>query len=411
MAKHRNPVFRPLAKFSVYALACLVLLFVLAARVGNLTNPSHHRATYYAALSDAESLISKDDVKIAGVTVGQVHGVKVKQGKAIVKFTLDRNITLRTGTAAGMRFQNVIGAKYLYLYPSPEGDVVPRGGTLTHEVQGADVGNFLIDLGGFLRALNPNDVNAFTRAIVTALDGNQAKVTSLLDNAATVSKTLGGLDANIAHIVDNLTTVLTTLQSRDGDLATVIDRLASVSADLATRNDVIDNVIVNFTTVNNDLSKLVDANRGNVGELTANLKVIADTLQAHTGELDRGLRTASSGLAPYIEISKLGQWFAVRAVYACLANQHTCSYEQPSNQPQRLDNRPIQPGGSATSANAAPASQASTGQSTGQNTAGQTGAGQAPGQADPGSRPIGPPVGQPTVGNVIGFAVYGNGQQ
>ncbi|GAC1530027.1 MAG: hypothetical protein NVS3B12_04060 [Acidimicrobiales bacterium] len=408
MAKHRNPVFRPLAKFSVYALACLVLLFVLAARVGNLTNPTHHRATYYAALSDAESLISKDDVKIAGVTVGQVHGVKVKQGKAIVKFSLDRNITLRSGTAAGMRFQNVIGAKYLYLYPSPEGDVVRPGGTLTHEVQGADVGNFLIDLGGFLRALNPNDVNAFTRSIVTALDGNQAKVTSLLDNAATVSKTLGGLDANIAHIVDNLTTVLSTLESRDGDLATVIDRLASVSANLATRNDVIDNVIVNFTTVNNDLSRLVDANRGNVGDLTANLKVIADTLQAHTGELDRGLRTASAGLAPYIEISKLGQWFAVRAVYACLANQRSCSYEQPSNQPQRLDNKPLQPGGSTSSADTPAATQSAPGQTgPGQTSSGQTSSG----QSDPGGRPIGPPVSQPTVGNVIGFAVYGNGQQ
>ena len=388
MAKHRNPVFRPLIKFSIYGVICLSLLFGLAARVGNLQSPSHHRDMYYASMSNAESLIAKDDVKIAGVTVGQVHGIRVRQGKAIVKFSLDRNIHLHAGTAAGMRFQNVIGAKYLYLYPSPDGPVLPKGATLSHEVQSADVGNFLIDLGGFLRALNPADVNAFTRSIVTALNDNQSKVSSLLDNTATVSQTLGGLDTNIAHIVDNLTTVLTTLQSRDGDLASVIDHLSSVAADLATRNDVIDNVIANFTTVNTDLSKLVDANKGNVDQLTANLKVIADTLQAHSGQLDQDLRTSSAGLAPYIEISKLGQWFAVRAVYACLANQTSCSYEQPANPPARLDNKPLDPTASSAAAASVPAL-----------------------GSDPGSRPIGPPVARPTLGNVVGFAIYGNGQQ
>ena len=396
MARFRNPVIRPLVKFSIYAAVCLVLLFTLAARVGNLQPPSHHRDTYYAALSNAESLIAKDDVKIAGVTVGQVHGIRVKQGKAIVKFSLDHNIHLRGATAAGMRFQNVIGAKYLYLYPSSDGPVLPKGATLTNEVASADVGNFLIDLGGFLRALNPADVNAFTRSIVTALNDNQAKVSSLLDNTATVSQTLGGLDTNIAHIVDNLTTVLTSLQSRDGDLATVIDRLASVSADLATRNDVIDNVIANFTTVNGDLSKLVDSNKVNVDQLTANLQVIADTLKAHTAELNQDLHTASAGLAPYIEISKLGQWFAVRAVYACLANQAKCSYEQPANQPQRLNNQPLDPSGASTTS-----TPSSSGGATPATAAG----------TDSGSRPIGPPVARPTVGNIVGFAIYGNGPQ
>ena len=45
MAKHRNPVFKPLFKFAIYAAVCLVLLFTLAARVGNLTPPTHKRTS------------------------------------------------------------------------------------------------------------------------------------------------------------------------------------------------------------------------------------------------------------------------------------------------------------------------------------------------------------------------------
>jgi phospholipid/cholesterol/gamma-HCH transport system substrate-binding protein len=114
VARHRNPVVRPLIKFSIYALVCLLLLFALANRVGNLQPPWQHRDMYHAVLSDAESLVPKDDVKIAGVTVGQVHSVKVRQGKAIVSFSLDHHIRLRAGTAAGLRWRRAAARRHAH---------------------------------------------------------------------------------------------------------------------------------------------------------------------------------------------------------------------------------------------------------------------------------------------------------
>jgi hypothetical protein len=38
-------------------------------------------------------------------------------------------------------------------------------------------------------------------------------------------------------------------------------------------------------------------------------------------------------LAPYIQISQWGQWFAVQTIYTCLANQTVCTYYQPTNPP------------------------------------------------------------------------------
>lgn len=403
MEKHRHPVYRPLIKFAIYALVCLLLLFSLATRVGNLTPPTQRRDTYRAVLSNAESLVAKDDVKIAGVTVGQVHSVKVRRGKAVVSFSLDRHIRLRSGTAAGLRWQDIIGHKFLYLYPSPDGAVLPRGATLTGEVAGADVGDFLMDVGGFLKALNPRDINTFTAAIVSSLQDNQSQVSRLLDNSATVADTLGGQDAAIGRIIDNLTSTMTAIESRDSDLAQIIDRLSSVASDLATRNDVIDNVIANLTQANGELSQLVDGNSANVGQIASSLQAVASVLQQHTTQLDAGLTTASAGLASYIQISKLGQWFAIRVVYACLAQQTTCTYDQPANEPTSLDNPPYNP---------VPGSQAGSVPSPGvvaettTTVAGRAAAAKVmPGGA------IGPQGAQPTIANIIGFAIYGDGSQ
>src|SRR5579864_3835367 len=105
-----SPVIRPLIKFTIYAALCVVLLIALTIRVGNLhTLPLvSHDHNYYAELTDASSLVPPDDVKIAGVTVGQVKGVKVRHGYAVVKFAVDKHIVLRQSTQVGMRFQNVI---------------------------------------------------------------------------------------------------------------------------------------------------------------------------------------------------------------------------------------------------------------------------------------------------------------
>jgi phospholipid/cholesterol/gamma-HCH transport system substrate-binding protein len=400
-SKHHNPVFRPLIKFTIYAIICLILLFVLAARVGNLTPPTLRRDHYTAMLSDADSLAPKDDVKIAGVTVGQVHKITVVRGMAKVSFTVDHDIRLRQGTGVGLRWQDIIGDKYLYLYPSTTGPFMARGATLTDEVESADVGDFLMDVGGFLRALNPNDINTFTAAIVNSLQDNEAAVGSLLDNGATVAQTLGNQDQNIAQIVDNLNGILSSLESRDSDLTQVIDHLSSVASDLAARNDVIDDVIANFTQVNGELSQLVDQDGTNVDQITDSLQTIANVLQSHTAQLDQGLTTASAGLAPYIRISKLGQWFAIRVVYTCLENQTTCTYDQPANSPASLDNTPLNPVPGSAAGNSPGGAVLGTASANATRAAPE----------DPGALPIGPAVPQANVGNVIGFALYGDGSQ
>ena len=339
-----NPVIRPLLKFTTYGALCLVLLVVLTIRVGNLhTLPLvSHDHNYYAELTDATSLLSPDDVKIAGVTVGQVKGVKVKRGHAVVKFAIDKRLVLRQSTRVGMRFQNVIGAKFLYLYPGSSGDPVKAGGTfpLSQSVPSADVGSFLTDIGAFLKALNPNDVNAFTEAIVSALQNNNVQVSQLLDNTAMVAGTIGGLDASIGNIITNLEQVLQALAARNSDLSAVADHLASASQQLAARNDVLDNVINNFGQVNKDLNQLISGNRTNLDQTINNLQTIANVLAQHHSDLDRGLATLSAGLAPYTLISAYGQWFQIRLVYTCLARQATCVYEDPANPPKTLNNPP-----------------------------------------------------------------------
>jgi len=114
--RRAGPPFR----FLVFALVCLVLLAGLAVRIGNLSLFTH-RTGYQALLTDATGLESADDVKIAGVTVGQVTGISVRHGQALVSFAVDDSVHLRTSTKVGLEWHNVLGQQFLYLYPGAAG--------------------------------------------------------------------------------------------------------------------------------------------------------------------------------------------------------------------------------------------------------------------------------------------------
>lgn len=61
-------------------------------------------------------------VRIAGVEVGKVRGMSLhKDGNVTVEFAIDRNLTLTEGTRAVVRYENLIGDRFLALEDGPGG--------------------------------------------------------------------------------------------------------------------------------------------------------------------------------------------------------------------------------------------------------------------------------------------------
>ncbi|MDA8340914.1 MAG: MCE family protein [Actinomycetota bacterium] len=321
-------------RFGAFAVVCVVLLVALAQRIGNLSFFSH-RTTYEAQLADATGLQPSDAVKIAGVTVGQVTGIAVQHGHALVTFTVDDNVRLRTSTKAGLRWHNVLGQQFLYLYPGGTGAPLRPGATipLANDVASASVGALLNALGPFLSAVNPQQANTFLQSVVAALDGNETKVNGLIADAATVSQTVGSLDGQVGRVIGDLDQVLTALAHRSSDVSSLLTNLQSVAKTLADHNAVLDSVVGNLAAVTGEFAGVIRSNQGTLSTSIADLQSVTAEVQAHEAALSQGLGTLGSGLAPYAEISAFGQWFQIQTVYTCLAGETACTYIDPANPP------------------------------------------------------------------------------
>ncbi len=321
-------------KFAVFALICLVLLVGLAVRIGNISLFSSRHALD-AELSDVTGLATGDSVNIAGVPVGQVTGIGVQHGHALIAMSVDNTVALRRTTDVGLRWHNVIGQKEIEIFPGPSGPLLDAGATipLDHDVTDASIDTFLNSLGPVLNAINPTEANEFVENVSGALEGDTAQIDQLINSGAAVSTTVKALDGQVGTIIGNLDQVLTALSSRTGDIDTLVTNLQTVSSALASKNTLLDQVVGNLSQVATDLAGLIGNNHSTITSTIDNLQAVAADVQTNQQNLASSLSTLGAGLAPYIQISQWGQWFSVQTVYTCLANQTVCAYYEPNNPP------------------------------------------------------------------------------
>ena len=110
-------------KFAAFAAVMLMILLALVVVFGQMRfGPTN---VYTARFTSASGLHPGEVVRIAGVDVGRVKDVKVVDGRsADVRFSVDSSVPLTKATRALIRYQNLIGDRFLELKEG-EGAVTP----------------------------------------------------------------------------------------------------------------------------------------------------------------------------------------------------------------------------------------------------------------------------------------------
>ena len=110
----RRRTVRAATRVALFTVVCLAFVFVLVTVFGQFRFDT--RASYSAVFSNVSGLKGGNFVRIAGVEVGKVKGLKLrKDGTVNVDFAIDRGLTLTEGTKAAVRYENLIGDRYLSL--------------------------------------------------------------------------------------------------------------------------------------------------------------------------------------------------------------------------------------------------------------------------------------------------------
>jgi phospholipid/cholesterol/gamma-HCH transport system substrate-binding protein len=223
----------------VFVTVCLFGTFALIAIFGQLR--FDRGATFSAQFRNVSGLENGNFVRVAGVEVGQVSDVTINDDMTVnVKFSVEDSVVLTEGTDAVIRYDNLIGGRYLALEEGigstrtlAAGQTIPLARTSPALDLDALIGGFR----PLFRALDPDQVNALSGQLISAFQGQGATIGSFLNQTAALTNTLADKDQLIGQVVGNLNTVLGSLGDQSDQFAKGVESLSELLATLADRKD------------------------------------------------------------------------------------------------------------------------------------------------------------------------------
>lgn len=243
---------------------CLALLVGLIAVFGELR--FENESSYTAEFINGSSLERGNFVRIAGVEVGKVTSISVKDDATVeVNFTADTSVTLTEATRAIIRYENLVGDRYLALEqgagslkPLTPGQPIP----VTRTQPALDVEAVIGGLRPLFRALDPSQVNALTGQLIQVLQGQGELIGSFLSQTAAATSALADRDRLIGEVITNLNTVLGSLSDQSRQFDKGVASLAELTEGLAQRRTDIANGIAHLDSAAASIVDLLTQARG-----------------------------------------------------------------------------------------------------------------------------------------------------
>ncbi|MGH8870344.1 MAG: MCE family protein [Actinomycetes bacterium] len=300
-----------LVKLTIFAIVTVLATGLLAATIGNIRFVDS--SEYSAVFSDVTGLVEGDDVRVAGVRVGEVEDIAVHKGdRALVTFTVQDSRPLSRSTQAMVRYRNLVGQRYVALAEGPgTGARLPEGGTIpmAHTQPALDLTVLFDGFKPLFQALNPKDVNRLALEIVQTLQGEGGTVNSLLAHTASLTNTLADRDAVIGRTVDNLNTVLATLGERDEKLASLINELQRFVSGLSADREAIGSSLTNIAALTDETAGLVREGRPAIRKDIKGLGEVARNLDEDRAFVNGVLQRLPTKLETITKTATYGSWF------------------------------------------------------------------------------------------------------
>ena len=309
-----------LAKLLVFIVVTTLATGVLVVVIGNLSFGA--KKTFKAEFADATGVVKGDDVRIAGVKIGNVESVEIEdRSRALVTFKVDSATPMTEATHVTIKYRNLVGQRYLALTQDAEGSNNELGEGDTIKVSKTSPAlDLTVLFNGFkplFQALSPADINQLSYEIVQVFQGEGGTLESLLANTASVTSTLAERDEVISSLIDNLNVVLDNLGDRDTELSDLIVTFKTFVGGLKNDRNAILDSLDQISALSVQTADLVKGIRSPFVEDIKQLRKLTNNINRNKAELDRALQVLP------IKLEKVGR----TAIYGSFFNFYLCNFQ------------------------------------------------------------------------------------
>jgi phospholipid/cholesterol/gamma-HCH transport system substrate-binding protein len=238
--------------------------------------------SYSAEFSNASGLRAGQFVRASGVEIGKVKKVDLVDGdkRIRVDFTVDRSVPLYQSTTAEIRYQDLIGNRYLEINRGTGENadrVLPPGGfiPLSRTQPALDLDALIGGFKPLFRALDPQKVNTIASSIITVFQGEGGTINDILDQTAQLTDRLAESDQAVGQVITNLNTVLDTTVRHRKQFDETINKFEALITGLKGRAGDLADGTAHISNAAATVADLLADNRALLHDTVGRLEVVA----------------------------------------------------------------------------------------------------------------------------------------
>jgi phospholipid/cholesterol/gamma-HCH transport system substrate-binding protein len=298
-------------RLAIFVVVTTIATALLAVTIGNIS--FNATTKYRAVFTDVVGLNKGDDIRIAGVRVGQVDKIAVYQDKlAMITFSVDSDQVVDTTTRATMRYRNLVGNRYIALTEGVGGGTRMKKNGIIGQDRTAPALDLSVLFNGFkplFTALTPADVNQFAFEVIKVLQGEGGTIESLLARTASLTSTLADSDQVIGDLITNLTSTLQIVSQRQQNFSQLLVNLQQFITGLSKDINPILDSLGSINSLNNKTAGLLQQTRVPLKADLDRLRTVSTTLDDTQAIWVKTLQNMPDKLNTMTRTASYGSWF------------------------------------------------------------------------------------------------------
>ena len=325
-----------LVKLGIFTATSAVVSTVLVLIMGNFALGDTQ--TYSAIFANASQLQPGDDVRVAGVSVGQVDDVEIEdRTRARVTFSVADDLPLTTTSGAEIRYLNLVGNRYMAMTRGSGGAPLEPGSTIpmARTKPALDLTVLFDGFKPLFAALSPKDVNQLSMNIVRTLQGEGGTIRSLLQHTASLTNHVADRDRLVGDVVTNLNKTLGTVTDRRRQVVELVDQMQRWVSGLAAERKRLGAALVNIESLTTETAALLEKGRPYIKEDVERLRQILEMLARPENQqlVTELLKRLPEKLTDQARTGTYGSWYQY---YLCDFNGTIVLPELPGPLDERL---------------------------------------------------------------------------
>lgn len=304
------------AGFFLFAAVSIVLTLWIAAELSGFDR-SGPRNDHQATFADATGVRTGDAVRVSGVPVGEVTGIEVDAGRAIVRFAVDEDIPLPVDSEVAVRSKNMIGLRELIVAPGSSDQLLEDGDEMEQTSSAVDLGALINELGPLLETASPAQVNELVSSLNQTLSGNRETIANLTGDFAVVLDSMASRAGTIDQLLRDYATLSDEVADRDQQIQRLLDNLLLLTETFDASEGVLQAALRELPVFTDELDSLLDANATVLDGLVRDLTELMSHVGANAATIGAALEGIPGSASSLFDVAGRGE--ALTANFACMA--------------------------------------------------------------------------------------------